>query len=74
MDEVYHAKPLSMTFCLDCHRTPAARVRPPDKVTDLNWKWSDDPKIAAEMQKQNGGKLVHDWKVQSLQSCSACHR
>ena len=74
MDEVYHAKPLSMTFCLDCHRNPAARVRPPDRITDLNWKWNDDPKIAAEMQKQNGEKFVHDWKVQSLQSCSACHR
>src|SRR6266516_3589016 len=74
MDEVYHAQPLSMTFCLDCHRNPAARVRPPDRITDLNWKWNDDPKIAAEMQKQNGEKFVHEWKVQSLQSCSACHR
>jgi len=42
MDEVYHAKPLSMAFCLDCHRDPAAKLRPPDKITDLNWKWSDD--------------------------------
>src|SRR6266542_1092063 len=74
MEEVYHAQPLSMTFCLDCHRNPAARVRPPHKITDLNWKWNDDPKIAASMQKQNGEKFVQDWKVQSLQSCSACHR
>ena len=35
MDEVYHAKPLSMTFCLECHRNPAPNLRPPDKVTDL---------------------------------------
>ena len=28
MDEVYHAKPFSMSFCLDCHRDPAAH--PPD--------------------------------------------
>ena len=74
MDEVYHAKPLSMAFCLDCHRDPAARLRPPDKITDLNWKWSDDPVKAAELQKINGQKFVHDWKVQSLQNCSACHR
>src|SRR5216117_2879761 len=60
--------------CLECHRNPAMRVRPPDNITDLNWKWNDDPKIALEMQKQNGGKFVHEWKVQSLQSCSACHR
>jgi formate-dependent nitrite reductase cytochrome c552 subunit len=74
MDEVYHAKPFSMGFCLDCHRNPAERLRPPDKITDLNWKWSDDPKAAAQLQKSNGEKFVTDWKVESLQTCSACHR
>ena len=74
MDEVQHAQPLSMSFCLDCHRNPAARLRPPDKITDLNWTWSEDPVKAAEMQKPNGQKFVHDWKVESLLSCSACHR
>ena len=74
MDEVYHAKPFSMAFCLNCHRNPAAAVRPLDKITDLNWKWSDDPNTAAQQQKLNGEKFVHDWKVQSLESCSACHR
>jgi hypothetical protein len=74
MDVVAHNQPLSMAFCLDCHRDPAAFLRPVDKVTDLKWKWSDDPQTAAELQKFNGQKFVHDWKVQSLQSCSACHR
>ena len=74
MEEVAHAQPFSMTFCLDCHRNPALRLRPPDKITDLTWKWSDDPKAAAQLQKANGEKFVHDWNVQSLQTCSACHR
>ena len=74
MDEVYEVKPLSMTFCLDCHRHPAANLRPLDKITDLNWKWSDDPATATEMQRINGRKFMDDWKVQSLQNCSACHR
>jgi formate-dependent nitrite reductase cytochrome c552 subunit len=74
MDEVYHFAPLSMTFCLDCHRNPAAKVRPMDKITDLNWKWSDNPEENAKQQKLNGEKFVHDWKVESLQNCSACHR
>jgi hypothetical protein len=74
MDEVFHAKPFGMAFCLDCHRDPSAKLRPPDKITDLNWKWSEDPKQAAEMQKINGQKFAHDWKVQSMLSCSACHR
>jgi len=74
MDEVYHAKSLAMAFCLACHRHPAAAVRPLDKVTDLSWKWSDDPRTAAEMQRVNGEKFVREWRVQSLQTCSACHR
>ncbi len=74
MDEVYHAKSFSMSFCLECHRNPAERLRPADKITDLNWKWSDDPKVAAQLQKVNGEKFMHDWKVESLQTCSACHR
>ena len=74
MDEVYHAKPFSMTFCLDCHRNPAAKLRPPDKITDLTWKCSDDPEAAAKAQKENGSKFVTDWKVESMENCSACHR
>lgn len=74
MDEVYHAKPFSMTFCLDCHRNPAAHLRPLDKITDLDWKWSEDPQEAARLQRLHGEQYVRDWRVQSLQNCSACHR
>ena len=74
MDEVYHAKPFSMSFCLDCHRDPAAHIRPTDKVTDLGWTWSTNSVEAEKLQEVNGKKFVHDWKVESLQSCSACHR
>jgi len=74
MDEVYHAKPLSMSFCLNCHRDPAAFIRPADKVTDLGWKWNPDPDVAAHMQETNGVELVKHWHVESLQNCSACHR
>jgi hypothetical protein len=74
MDEVYHAKPFSMSFCLDCHRDPAAHIRPTDKVTDLGWQWSTNAAEAEKLQEVNGKKFVHDWKVESLQSCSACHR
>src|SRR3984957_3256003 len=74
MDEVYHAKPFSMSFCLDCHRDPAAHIRPPSKVTDLGWQWSTNSERNEELQMQNGTKFVHDWKVQKLEDCSACHR
>lgn len=74
MDEVHHAEPLSMSFCLDCHRNPAANIRPEDKVTDLGWEWSTNATENARLQKIHGKELVKKWKVQSLQSCSACHR
>jgi hypothetical protein len=69
MDEVFHAKPLSMTFCLDCHRNPGPNLRPLDKITDLSWKMPD-----ADVQKDQGERLAHDWKVNASQNCSACHR
>jgi mono/diheme cytochrome c family protein len=59
---------------LECHRDPASKLRPLDKITDLNWKWSEDPTQAAQEQRAQGKKFVDHWKVESLQSCSACHR
>jgi hypothetical protein len=74
MDEVYHAKPFSMAFCLECHRNPAEHIRPADKVTDLTWQWSHDPELNEQLQKQKGRELVHSWKVMASENCSACHR
>ncbi|MEY2428525.1 MAG: hypothetical protein QOJ40_1410 [Verrucomicrobiota bacterium] len=74
MEEVYQVQSLTMAFCLDCHRDPASKIRPPNKITDLNWKWNDDPKEAARLQELHGAEMVRDWKVESLQTCSACHR
>lgn len=68
MDVVAQAQPLSMSFCLDCHRNPGAKIRPADKITDLGW--TNSP----EQQAIFGQKAIHDWKVQSLDNCSACHR
>ena len=36
MEVVEHAQPLSMGFCLDCHRAPESRVREPADIFDLN--------------------------------------
>jgi hypothetical protein len=68
MEEVYHAKPLSMTFCLDCHRNPAPNLRPKDKITQLDWIPRD------HLPEDWGKKAVKDWNVNASQNCSACHR
>jgi len=74
MDEVYQAQPLSMAFCLECHRNPAARLRPPETVFDLGWRWHGQPQQAAQLRRQFGQRAMQDWNVESLQACSACHR
>ncbi len=70
MDTIAHAKPLSMGWCLDCHRAPEKVLRDPKLVTNLDWKHPD----GAEGQIEQGQKFVHDWNVQPPQSCSGCHR
>jgi hypothetical protein len=75
MEEVYQVQPLSMTFCLDCHRNPENKLRDLDKITDLNWQPpGNTPEERAEWQKRHGEQLMKDWHVESLQNCSACHR
>src|SRR5215467_11369612 len=66
MDEVRHDQSLTMGFCLNCHRDPAAFIRPENKVTDLGWQWSTNADVAAEMQFTHGTNLVAEWHVQSL--------
>lgn len=67
MTEVRAEQPLSMSWCLDCHRDPAPHVRDRAKVTDLAWKPEGD---AAEL----GREFMKMYNVQPRTDCSACHR
>lgn len=68
MDEVFHAQPFSMTFCLDCHRNPAPNLRPKAQITNLGW----DPH--QHLPKDWFAKAAQEWKLNASQNCSACHR
>lgn len=68
MDEVRHSKSLGMSFCLECHRDPAAKIRPNDQVFNLDWQAPEG------FAKSGGAKLVKDWNVHPGESCSVCHR
>jgi hypothetical protein len=37
MRVVRQVQPLSMSWCLDCHRDPSPRLRPRDQVTNMAW-------------------------------------
>ncbi|HEX2852232.1 MAG TPA: cytochrome c3 family protein [Opitutaceae bacterium] len=69
MEVVTHMQPLSMGFCLDCHRNPAARVREKADVFNL-----DSQTIAEKSGAQAGKDFVHNWNIKPPQSCSGCHR
>lgn len=67
MDEVFQAKPLSMSWCLDCHRNPTPHLRPLDKITELGWVPEESPLAV--------GKRVHEeLNIKSSTNCSTCHR
>jgi hypothetical protein len=70
MEVVRHDKPLSMGFCLECHRAPEKYVRDPALVTNLDWQHPEGP--AGQL--RDGQKFVHDWNIKPPQSCSGCHR
>jgi len=67
MVEVRMAQPLSMAWCLDCHRNPAPNIRPVEYVTRLDWKPEGDP---AEL----GWKLIEARHIKPPTNCSGCHR
>ncbi len=71
MKVVQQDQPHSMSWCLDCHRDPAARVRNPEDVFNL-----DTLRLAD--QGPDGAKKAKDFvehaKIMPPQSCSGCHR
>jgi len=58
---------LYMHWCLDCHREPEKFVRPREFVFSMDYQPPVD-QIAL------GRKLVEEYKIQKLMSCSTCHR
>ncbi|TWU45820.1 Class III cytochrome C family protein [Novipirellula aureliae] len=74
MEEVEQVQPLSMTWCLGCHRNPEPNIRPLSEVTNMNWDAvSATGKTSAEL----GKELASEYHVQSppfMTSCTTCHR
>lgn len=67
MEEVRQVEPLSMSWCLDCHRDPAPHLRPPEQVTNMRWNAPpDQADFAARVLAEAGLKPPVD--------CTGCHR
>jgi len=69
MAEVSQFAPLSMGWCLDCHREPWKNLRPPSEVTNMTWKHPEgvDPV-------QYGKDLAEKNNLHPPTDCSTCHR
>ncbi|WP_206291391.1 cytochrome c3 family protein [Humisphaera borealis] len=84
MDVVRQEQPLSMSWCLDCHREPEKHLRPKDQVTNLAWSPLDHPLARergttglAEAQLLVGRAMKEQYQIRSvgyLTACSTCHR
>jgi hypothetical protein len=66
MEVVRIEEPISMGWCLDCHRDPAPNLRPRDEITNMDWEpdesWSETRLAQAVA------------AVNPPEHCSGCHR
>lgn len=69
MEVVYQVQPLSMSWCLDCHRHPEKYVRPVEEVTNMNY----DNELT-EDQLVVGRRIVEEYNLNPSTDCSTCHR
>jgi hypothetical protein len=69
MPLMWRVAPLTMGWCLDCHRAPEKYLRPRAKVFDMEWQPPPD-------QERLGKALATEYHVRigKITDCSTCHR
>ncbi len=67
MPLMWQEKSLQMEWCIDCHRSPERYVRPREAVFSVEYQ---PPANQLEL----GERLVAEYRIQKLTSCSTCHR
>jgi hypothetical protein len=67
MPLTWRAHPLTMEWCLECHRAPERFVRPRAQVFRMDW---EPPRYGMAL----GQQLVREYHIQPDTSCSTCHR
>jgi len=67
MEVVTQQEPLSMSWCLDCHRNPDMHLRPFDQITNTTWK---PPKDQLEL----AARYKEERHIAPPEDCSGCHR
>jgi hypothetical protein len=67
MEKVMQVEPLSMGWCLDCHRNPAPHLRPLEEVTNMKW-------TPPENQLELALQMIKEKNIAPPENCSGCHR
>ena len=62
----FQEAPLTMGWCLGCHRHPEGQLRPRAALTDMEWRTDDADAL--------GARLAAEYQVRRLTHCTACHR
>ncbi len=67
MEVVMQVQPLSMGWCLDCHRNPDMFLRPLNEITKMDWIPPENQLLLAQQYKI-------DRNINPPTDCTACHR
>lgn len=67
MSGIWKNESMSMEWCMECHFNPAKYVRPKDQVFNPRYQPPAD-------QLALGNQLIQEYQIESLISCSTCHR
>ncbi len=68
MARVYAVAPLTMQWCLDCHRDPDPHLRPQSEITDMEWS-------PARPRREIGAEIRERLALAPpVETCTGCHR
>lgn len=69
MPLIRQAAPLTMAWCLECHRNPVPHLRPKSEIFSTEWKPPPN-------QLEEGRRLLEEYHIRTehLTDCSICHR
>jgi hypothetical protein len=69
MPLMWQAEPMTMEWCLNCHRAPEHALRPVDQVFNMNY-------VRPPNQETLGRQLIEEYHIptERLTDCYTCHR
>ena len=76
MPLMWQHSPLTMSWCLECHREPEKFVRPREQIYNMDYRVERDSGRPEKTQAELGPKLVEEYRIrkEQLTNCSTCHR